>query len=332
MSPPPPAAIRSLLFSPGSRPDMMAKAKRSGADSLIFDLEDAVAPGARAAARQAVAAALDDTDPSPPVFVRVNHPSTGEMAADLDAVVAAGPYGIVLPKVETAAEVAALDEAIAAREVGHSVGSILVLPLVESCLGLHFSYDIARASARVAGLAFSSGADGDFMADLDGQWSPAGEAMLYPRSKLICETRAAGSDWPVDGVFMQLDDDAALEVECRLARRLGFAAKLAIHPRQLATIHAAFTPTADEVAAARELLTAFEAAQAEGTGAFRLRGLMVDKANVRRAERVVARDAAARDAAGRDAHDRDAAARAAAGRDAAAREAHDRAAAEDRPS
>jgi citrate lyase subunit beta/citryl-CoA lyase len=284
-------ALRSLLFSPGSRPDMMAKAKRSGADSLIFDLEDAVAPGARIAAREAVAAALDDPAASPPVFVRVNHPSTGEMESDLDAVVGAGPFGIVLPKVETAAEIAALDEAISVREgrAGRPVGSIVVLPLVESCRGLRFSYEIARASPRVVSLAFSSGEDGDFMADLDGQWSPGGEAMLYPRSKLICETRAAGLPWPVDGVFMQVDDEAALEVECRLARRLGFAAKMAIHPRQLAAIHAAFTPTPEEVAHARGLLAAFAQAEADGAGAFRYEGLMVDRANVRRAEQVLAR-------------------------------------------
>jgi citrate lyase subunit beta / citryl-CoA lyase len=294
-------ALRSLLFSPGSRPDMMAKAKRSGADSLIFDLEDAVAPSARAAAREAVAAALTEepaaapdrpAPASPLVFVRVNHPSTGELKADLDAVVGAGPFGIVLPKTETAAEVAALDEAIGVREkrAGHPPGAIVLLPLVESCLGLRFTYEIAKASPRVVGLAFSSGEDGDFMADLDGQWTPAGEAMLYPRSKLICDTRAAGLGWPVDGVFMQVDDEAALAEECRLARRLGFAAKMAIHPRQLSAIHAAFTPTPEEIAFAKGLLAAFEEAQASGSGAFRFQGLMVDKANVRRAEQVLARE------------------------------------------
>ncbi|MGH3484204.1 MAG: HpcH/HpaI aldolase/citrate lyase family protein [Nocardioidaceae bacterium] len=296
----PVTALRSLLFSPGSRPDMMAKAKRSGADSLIFDLEDAVAPGARAAAREAVAAALteESDDPtsgapaSPLVFVRVNHPSTGELEADLDAVVGAGPFGIVLPKTETAAEVAALDQAIGIHEqrAGRPPGAIVLLPLVESCLGLRFTYEIATASPRVVGLAFSSGDDGDFMADLDGQWTPVGEAMLYPRSKLICDTRAAGLGWPVDGVFMQVDDEVALAKECRLARRLGFAAKMAIHPRQLSAIHAAFTPTPEEIAFAKELLAAFESAQASGSGAFRFQGLMVDKANVRRAEQVLARE------------------------------------------
>ncbi|MPZ59875.1 MAG: CoA ester lyase [Propionibacteriales bacterium] len=285
-------ALRSLLFSPGSRADMMEKAKRSGADGLIFDLEDAVAPGQRSAAREQVAAALSGGD-GPPVFVRVNHPSTGEMERDLDAVVTDGLFGVVLPKAETAAEVAGLDEALGVREerAGLGPGSVVVLPLVESCRGVHFAYHIASASPRVAGLAFSSGEEGDFMADLDGQWTPTGEAMLYPRSKLLCEARAAGLEWAVDGVFMNLGDDDALLAECRLARRLGYGAKMAIHPRQVPVIHEVFTPTAEEVAFSEGLLAAFERAQASGTGAFRYEGMMVDKANVRRANRVLARAA-----------------------------------------
>lgn len=287
---PAPTTLRSLLFSPGSRPDLMAKAKRSAADALIFDLEDAVAPSARAGARDAVADALTETD-GPPVFVRVSHPSTGEMDGDLDAAVAAATYGIVLPKVESAAEIAVLDEAIGVRERrgGRPPGSIAVLPLVESCRGLHFTYEIATASPRLVGLAFSSGEDGDFMADLDGQWTPAGEAMFYPRSKLVCETRAAGLDWPVDGVCMHLDDDTVLRSECQLARRLGYTAKMAIHPGQLSIIHEVFTPSPEEIDYSAGLLAAFEAATAAGTGVFRYRGAMIDKANVRLAERTLAR-------------------------------------------
>lgn len=283
-------AFRSMLFSPGSRADMMDKAKRSGADSLIFDLEDAVAEGERVTARSAVTAALS-TGASPPTFVRVNHPSTGQMEHDLDAVVSGRPFGVVLAKAEQCSDVVALDEALTAREshAGQQVGSIAILPLVESCRGLRTSYDMATVSSRIVGMAFSSGEDGDFMADLDGQWTRGGEAMLYPRSKLVCETRAAGLSWSVDGVFMNLDDDDALLEECRLARRLGFTAKMAIHPRQLAAIHEVFTPTADEVARSEDLLAAFEDAEEAGTGAFRHRGMMVDKANVRRARQVLAR-------------------------------------------
>ena len=283
-------AIRSLLFVPGSNARMMARATTSGADCLIIDLEDAVAPAARGSARAAVAAALADAD-RPPTFVRVNHPSTGLMEADLDAAVCPNLFGVILPKADSPDDVAVLDAALAEREVraGAKAGSIVILPLIESCRGLRAGYDIARHSPRVAGLAFSSGEMGDFMADLGGQWSPDGAAMHYPRSKMVCDGRAAGLTWLVDGVVMQLGDTAVLESECTQARRLGYQAKMAIHPAQLDVIHAVFTPSEAEIEESRNLLRAHQAAQADGTGAFRLNGVMVDQANVVRANRILAR-------------------------------------------
>lgn len=283
-------AFRSLLFSPGSSPRMMEKAKRSSADALIFDLEDAVAPHMRSAARAGVAVALNEPQ-RPAMFVRVNHPSTGEMEADVDAVVNANLFGVVLPKAETADEVARLDAALSRHEErrGLRQGQIVVLPLIESGRGLHLAYDIATASSRVAGLAFSSGEEGDFMADIDGQWTPDGVAMLYPRSKTVCETRAAGLRWPVDGVFIRLGDDEALARECRLARAVGFQAKMAIHPQQVAIIHEVFTPSAEEVARHEGVIAAYREAEAAGLGAVQHDGLMIDRANVVRAERILAR-------------------------------------------
>lgn len=285
------SSVRSMLFAPGSNPRMLSRARTSGADALILDLEDAVAPGARGEARAAVAEALDDNAARPPTFVRVNPSSTGLMAADLDAAVCPRLFGVVLPKADSPADVQRLDEALAQREAraGLALGSILVLPLVESCRGLHVTYDIALSSPRIVGLAFSGGEVGDFMSDLGGEWTPDGAAMLYPRSKLVCETRAAGLDWPVDGVVMNLADRSVLESECRLARRLGFEAKMAIHPDQLPVIHDVFTPTEADVEASRAVVAAHQAAQAAGTGAFRLDGVMVDQASVARATRILAR-------------------------------------------
>lgn len=282
--------FRSLLFAPGSAPDKMEKATRSAADAVIFDLEDAVAPQERVQARKNVAALLAQPG-GPAAFVRVNHPSTGEMEADLDAAVTTELYGVILPKAETREEVERLDRALAERErqVGREVGSTVVLPLVESCRGIHFSYDMATASRRVVGLAFSSGEAGDFMADLEGVWTPDGQAMFYARSKLVCETRAAGLSWPVDGVVMNLADEATLRGECELARRLGFQAKLAIHPKQLPVINEIFTPTAAEIDYSQRVVDAFREAQAAGTGAFVYEGMMIDKANIARAQRTLAR-------------------------------------------
>jgi citrate lyase subunit beta/citryl-CoA lyase len=283
-------AIRSLLFVPGSSPRMVEKAKRSGADALILDLEDAVAAHVRAEARATVAAAV--AEPAEPVlFVRVNHPGTGEAEADVDAAVAPALAGVVLPKAEHADDVARLDAWLSEREQarGLPAGAVRILPLVESGRGLHFAYELATASPRVPGLAFSSGEEGDFMADIDGEWTPDGAAMAYARGRIVAETRAAGLRWPVDGVFMQLQADQALARECRLARAMGFQAKMAIHPRQLATIHEVFTPSAEEVARQEAAIAAYREAEAAGLGAVQRDGLMIDKANVVRAERILAR-------------------------------------------
>lgn len=281
--------FRSLLFSPGIRPDMMEKAPRSGADALIFDLEDSVPRNMRKEARKHVAEALLRPD-LPPVFVRVNHPSTGETQADLDALAPGRLEGIILPKAETAADVTFLDALLLPLEkrLNLEPETITLIPLVESCLGLRFCYEMAAAAPRVRSLAFSSGEEGDFMVDLGGHWTPEGQAFLYPRSKLVCDARAAGIEYPLDGVFMNLKDDEALRRECRLARTLGYTGKMAIHPRQISVIHEVFTPSAEEIGYSRGLVAAFREAEAGGRGAVQFRGMMVDYANVKRAERILA--------------------------------------------
>ncbi|MFP6871440.1 MAG: CoA ester lyase [Nitrospinota bacterium] len=281
--------FRSFLFSPGIRPEMMEKAPRSGADALIFDLEDSVPRGRRAEAREYAAEALARGG-NPPVFVRVNHPATGEMEKDLEVTVSGGAYGVILPKVERAGDIARMDAVLSALEAreGFSPGRVLVVPLIESCRGLHFTYEIATASRRVQAMAFSSGEEGDFMVDIGGRWTPEGEAFLYPRSKLVCESRAAGIEYPIDGVFMNLADEAALLRECHLARNRGFTGKMAIHPNQISAIHSVFTPSAEEIEYSRGLIEAFHAAEENGKAAVRFRGMMVDYANLKRAENVLA--------------------------------------------
>lgn len=268
---------------------MMEKGPRSGADALIFDLEDSVPRDMRKEARQHVGEALERAG-NPPVFVRVNHPSTGETEADLDALAPSRIEGVILPKAEKAAEVVLLDSLLLSLEkrLGVEPETITLIPLVESCRGLRFCYEMATAAPRVRSLAFSSGEEGDFMVDLGGRWTPGGEAFLYPRSKLVCDARAAGIGWPLDGVFMNFKDDEALRQECRLARALGYTGKMAIHPRQIPIIHETFTPSEMEVEYSRGLVAAFREAEAGGQGAVQFRGMMVDYANVKRAERILA--------------------------------------------
>jgi citrate lyase subunit beta/citryl-CoA lyase len=277
------------LFAPGSRADLIAKARTSGADALIYDLEDSVAPTAKAEARRNVHAALAAAG-SVPVYVRVNHPETGDTRADIDALAAGRVEGIVLPKAEHAQDIARVAQLLAAaeRRLALAEGALAIVPMIETCRGLRNAHDIATASPRVRGIALASAEEGDLMADHGGRWTPGGDAMAYPRGHLVCEARAAGVTWLIDGVFMQFNDADALRRECALARNVGYTAKMAIHPRQLDAIHAVFTPSEAEIDHASELLAAFRAAEAQGSGAIRFRGMMVDAANAKRAERTLA--------------------------------------------
>lgn len=269
----------------------MAKAQDSSADGLIFDLEDSVPAQAKSQARLTAAQALAD-GLKKPSFLRINHPRAGDALSDLEVLVhKAAPswMGVILPKAEAPADIEWLSDRLDEIEArsGWAQGSIQILPLVETCLGLRNTYDLARSSGRVCGMSLASAEQGDFMVDLGGRWTPASLALSYPRSKMVVEARAAGLSWLVDGVFMNLADAPALQTECLLARELGFIGKMAIHPNQLEVMHQVFTPSAQDVEYARGLLEAFRAAEAQGIGAVRYQGMMVDYANVRLAERTL---------------------------------------------
>jgi len=285
--------FRTLLFAPGSRPELLAKAQAGQADALIFDLEDSVPLNAKEAARANVAAALA-TGLAKPMFLRINNPRAGDFLADL-AVLQQAPgsaqvMGVILPKADDAHDV----QTVAAQldriesQAGWAAGSLAILPLVETCLGLRNTFEIARASPRVCGMALASAEEGDFMVDLGGRWTPRSLALTYPRSKMVVDARAAGLQWLVDGVFMNLKDIDALRAECLVARELGFVGKMAIHPTQVDVMHEVFSPSTAELEHARGLVAAFNEGVARGVGAITYRGMMVDYANVRLAERTLA--------------------------------------------
>ncbi|MDI9330536.1 MAG: CoA ester lyase [Alphaproteobacteria bacterium] len=284
--------FRTLMFAPCTRPELMAKAQEGQADALIFDLEDSVPVLSKATARQNLAAILA-AGLKKPAFVRLNHPRAGDCQADLQALgdrPVPNLVGVILPKAEHAADIATLSAALEAIETRWAwpVGILRILPLVETCLGLRNTYELAQSSPRVCGMSLASAEQGDFMVDLGGHWTPSSMALAYPRSKMVVDARAAGLPWLVDGVFMNLGDAQALENECRLARELGFVGKMAIHPSQVEVMHRVFSPTEEELQHARGLLEAFRAAEAQGIGAVRYQGMMVDYANVRLAERILA--------------------------------------------
>ena len=280
--------IRSALFVPGSRVEILPKADLAKPDVVILDLEDSVPAHGKENARTAVAATLRNRADRL-TFLRINHPAAGWLAQDVATL---GPHAsqvVTLPKVDRIDDVRAVDQALSEFEAanGLAANSIGLVISIESARGLRILHDALCSSPRACGAALATAEEGDLLADLGGRWTPSGEALAYCRGKFVCDARAAGALWLLDGAFMALTDEAALSRESRLARTYGFTGKIAIHPCQVSTINAAYSPDAEEIARARRLLAAFEDAQAKGLGAINFEGMMVDYANVRLAQQVL---------------------------------------------
>ncbi|MDH4118045.1 MAG: CoA ester lyase [Acidimicrobiia bacterium] len=291
-------ALRSMLFTPGHRMDLIEKAIRSGTDAVIIDIEDAVALDQKPTAR----ALLEQLPDSPvPLFVRTNAVETGLMWDDVVAAGKAGVDGLVIPKAEQPGVIKEIDGALTALEMafGHEAGSIGIIPLIESGLGVRNTYDMAMASTRVECVMFGGGEQGDLVADLGCEWTPEGTGLMQARSQVLLSSRAAGIQHPFEAVFMDFRNLDALRVESELARTLGYVGKVAIHPAQVAVINDVFTPSADVVAYQRKVLEAFEQAEAEGSASIAVDGRMVDYAVARVARVVIARAEAAERAAAR---------------------------------
>lgn len=264
------AAASAYLFVPANRPDRYAKALDSGADAVIVDLEDAVALPLKEQARATLAQWIRDNGPQPRLWVRVNAADTVWHADDVAAFAALPLAGIVLPKAEDPKAVGA----IAAR-LPQGSG---VIALIETATGLADMRQIARVPG-VARLAFGSI---DAQVDLGMQCGPEEEELLHLRVEMVLASRLAGIAPPVDGVTTAFDDEAFLAKMVLRARRLGFGAKLCIHPKQVAGVKQGFMPTPAELAWAREVMTAVRASDG---GAISLNGKMVDRPVIMQAEK-----------------------------------------------
>ncbi len=285
-------AVRSMLFTPGHRPDLIAKASRSAADAVIVDLEDAVATSAKDQARSNLASLPAG---ALPYFVRLNGFETTALWEDLVAAADAGAEGVILPKAESRQVMLKVCGALSVLETaaGRPEGSIALIPMIETAVGVQNAFEILDGCPRVEAVMFGSGEQGDLVADLGVQWEPTGTGLHYSRSRVLLAARAAGVPHPIDGVFMNFRDQAALRTESQLARRLGYVAKLAIHPAQVTVINQVFTPTPEEVAHHRAILEMFEKAEREGTASVGADGKMIDYAVARTARSVLARSDAA---------------------------------------
>lgn len=289
--------MRSFLFVPGDSPKKMAGAFRSGADVLIFDLEDSVAIGLKDQARVTTRDFIREvrsTPDRPKLFVRVNALDSGFTDADLDVVMAAGPDGIMLPKSSGGVDISHLAAKIAVREAEFDLpdGGTVIMPVAtetgSSIFGLG-SY--GGSSRRLA--AMSWGAE-DLSADIGAQANRDTthlftEPFRLARNLLLFGASAAGVP-AIDSVYTRLKDLEGLDRECAEALRDGFSGKLAIHPAQIPVIHERFTPSAAAIAEARAIVEAFAAD--DTLGVVNIGGEMIDRPHLLRAQRILARASA----------------------------------------
>ncbi len=283
---------RALLYMPGDDLRKIHKAATLGVDCVCLDIEDGTAFSRKQAARVTIADALRTIDfGRSERLVRINPIGSGMEAEDLMATIDGRPDGYVLPKVESAEEVEWLCWRLTGAEQtrGWAIGSIHVLAIVETAAGIVNLREIASCDRRVAGLIF--GAE-DLAGDIGATRTREGWEVFYARSAVV--THAAACDLQaIDMVYLDFKDVEGLRRESLEGARMGFSGKQIIHPDQVEPVQAAFTPSDDAIARARQVVEAFEAHQAEGTGAFAVDGKMVDMPIVKAAQRVLEKARAA---------------------------------------
>ncbi|MFF5207358.1 HpcH/HpaI aldolase/citrate lyase family protein [Streptosporangium sp. NPDC000396] len=274
--------IRSALYVPGDQPGKLAKALDRGADALIVDLEDAVLPAHKDAARTAVAEWLRGVEPGgPEIYVRVNPGEPGH--EDLRAVAVPGVRGVCVAKTESAAELEAVDGVLAEAEAaeGLPAGAIAVCPLLESAGAVLAAPEIARAP-RVLRLQIG---EADLRAELGVEPGPDERELLWARSQVVLASAAARLAPPLAPISTDFRDLDALRASTVALKRLGFRGRTCVHPAQVPVVNEVFTPAEEEIAQARDLIARFEGAE---TGVVTdARGRMVDEAIIRAARRLL---------------------------------------------
>lgn len=268
---------RSLLFTPGTKKDRLLKSIDSGADALLWDLEDAVHPDEKEYARKVIAEALDELGekPAKPIFLRVNQVDTEWYSED--AALAQHEYvtGIMLPKTESA------DQAEETWKRMGSEGELIVL--IETADGIVWLEEIF-SNAHISGVAFGAI---DYAVDLDLTLTETGLEVLYARSRIITHAKAAGIPGVYDTVFPDVHNTESLQKRAASTRALGFNGQMAIHPKQLETIHDAYSPSQDQIDWAIKVLGHADN-EAKGAGVFMLDGKMVDRPVIDKAKQVYA--------------------------------------------
>jgi citrate lyase subunit beta/citryl-CoA lyase len=279
--------LRTLLFVPAHRENMVAKAHQVPADVICLDLEDSVPPAEKQAAREGVRASIESLKAAgKSVHVRVNHLETGLTKADLEAAIGGGLDGLLFPKARGAAQIRELDVLIREQEMDKGVrpGTVVLIPMIESARALLRCEEIALASTRIAALALGGE---DYAADLGVARTPAANELEYAR-RVVIHCAAAYGLQALDGIYTTLHDEAGLIADASYARSIGMKGKYVVHPEQVEPVNRVFTPTAQELEAARKIVSAYDEAMSRGIGVIDVDGQMVDVPVANRARDLLA--------------------------------------------
>ncbi|HCT6699198.1 TPA: citrate (pro-3S)-lyase subunit beta [Enterococcus faecalis] len=277
---------RTMMFVPGANAAMLRDAPLYGADSIMFDLEDAVSLKEKDSARVLVHSALKTFDyGNIEIVVRINALDAGG-AEDIEAMVLAGVDVIRLPKTETAQDIIDVEAVITEIEQQNDipVGTTKMMAAIESAEGVLNAPAIAKSSTRLIGIAL--GAE-DYVTNMKTRRHPDGQELFFARSMILHAARAAGIA-AIDTVYSDVDNTEGFEAEVRLIKQLGFDGKSVINPRQIPLVNTIYAPTEKEIQNAKEVIWGIREAEAKGSGVISVNGKMVDKPIVERAERVIA--------------------------------------------
>jgi citrate lyase subunit beta/citryl-CoA lyase len=273
---------RSVLYMPGANERALEKARTIPADALILDLEDAVAPDAKVEARARVcAAARSGKYGAKEIAIRANGIDTAWHADDLRAIAAAGPAAVVVPKVNSAADVEAINKAL---EAAGAPDHTKIWAMLETPVAILHAEQIATASDRVTVLVMGTN---DLAKELHAEHVPGRQPLLFGLSQCLLAARLAGKVI-LDGVYNDIKNEDGFAAECLQGRQMGFDGKTLIHPSQVEPCNSAFAPSAAEIDEAREIISAFEEAEAAGKGVVTVNGRMIENLHVENARRVLA--------------------------------------------
>lgn len=277
---------RSMLFLPGNTPNIIVNGEILGADAVILDLEDAVAPAEKDSARVLVRNAIRNMGFGKcEVIVRINSIDTAFWQKDLDTIIPVRPNLIMPPKTSCAKDVQVVDEYITGLEkkLGLEEGSVGLIPLIETALGVENAFAIASASPRVKAI-FLGGED--LTADLRCKRTKEGREIEYARGRMVCAARAANVE-VYDTPFTDVNDDEGIYVDARYAKAMGFTGKASISPRHVPAINETFSPSLKDIEYAYDVMEAIRIGKEQGKGAVSLRGKMIDAPIVERARQTI---------------------------------------------